>query len=225
MAIKTIKLPGGETVEIDEWLHYPIFSVIEWAAAQAVDLRAFGYVVGQRVPQQGIAARNATESDTNQVTRARMNHDESFVAFSTTYEVFGLSAQTAFGSPPIFAGIVPFLMATNLKRLQRDLICELYIGAGIRKPQFRSPFSWIGQGVGSPAWGTGDAVAANVRPSYGTGGEVTPRNQRRWNLPIFIESDRMMSYRVFSPVGAITGLSQHVRLRIYLDGLKRRPVA
>jgi hypothetical protein len=46
MAIKQIRLPDGSEVVIDEWLHYQQFSTIEFAAATAVNLRAFTYVWG-----------------------------------------------------------------------------------------------------------------------------------------------------------------------------------
>lgn len=225
MAIKTIKMPDGKLVEIDEWLHWPQFSTVEFTAASSVNLRLFTYVVGQRVPAQGVAARNATESDTNQVARARMNHDESFIAFNMTYEPFALTSDTSAGSPALTLAVAPAILATNLRRLQRDLMVDLFVGAGITKPMARAPLSYYGQGVGSPAWGTGDAVAVGVHISYGTGGRISPLNQRRWNLPVFIESDRVMFVHLHSPPGAVVGLGQNIRLRWYIDGLKRRPVA
>lgn len=224
MAIKTIKLPDGRTIEIDEWLHWPQFSTIEAASTVGLDLRAFTYVVGQRVPNQGLTNRNATETDTNQVARARMNHDEAFIVFSWTYEPWGLE-DTSGGSPANLLAESPMLLPTNLRRLQRDVIVELFIGAGITKPMARCPLSYIGQGVGPRANTTGAAAAANVNVGHGTGGVVKPQNQRRWNLPVYIESDRVMSLHAWSPIGAITGLSQNYRIRWYLDGLKRRPIA
>lgn len=230
MAIKKVHLPDGSEVIIDEWLHWPQFSVIEFGAAVALNLRAFTYVQGQNVPQQGVipgGARTATESDTNQVSRTRMNHDEAYLAYSLTYEHFALSDATIPDQSPagILVAPAPVLSADNLRRLQRDVVVELIIGAGILKPQFRAPFAWIGQSAGSPAWTSGDAPAAAVAFSYGTAGEMTAKNQRRWNLPIFIQSDRVMFLQVRSEQGAITDLDQAVRLRWYLDGLKRRPVA
>jgi len=228
MAIKDIVLPNGEHIVIDEWLHYPIFSTVEWAAASSPNLRAFSYTRGQNVPQAGLAARIADDMDTNQVVKNRMNHDEAFVCYAITYETFGLSSSTFSDGQgnTITNAPAPVLLANNLERLRRDLMVELIIGAGITKPQVRSPFSYLRQGVGAVAWGTGDALdaAGTRRPSYGTGGHIHSQNERRYTLPILIESDRTMYMRLFSPFGAITGLSQNVRLRMYLDGLKRRPI-
>jgi len=232
MAIKKVHLPDGSDVVIDEWLHWPTFSTIEFAAGVALNLRAFTYVQGQNVPQQGVVPsgpRTATETDTNQVSRTRMNHDEAYLVYAITYEHFALSDALIPGKDPgdpsILLAPAPVLLSQNLRRLQRDCVIELLVGAGIRKPQFRAPFAWVGQSAGAPAYASGDQVAPNVAFSYGTGGQVCAKNQRSLQLPIFIQSDRVMFLTMRSEYGAITDLTQDVRLRWYLDGLKRRPVA
>lgn len=228
MALNNIRLPNGETIVIDEWLHWPLFSTIEFGAGIAVNMRAFTYVQGQRIPQQGTipgGTRTATPVDTNQVARTRMNHDEAFLAYSVTYEHFALSNATTGPGGAVLQSPAPMLSAQNLRRLQRDIVVELKIGAGIDKPQVRSPLSWIDQGVGAPAFGSGDQVTAGVAIGYGTAGPISPRSQRQWKLPIYIASDRVMSLTIKSAFGAITDQTQSVRMRWYLDGLKRRPVA
>src|SRR5574341_624199 len=97
MAIQQIRLPNGAEFNIEEWLHWPVYSTIEGAAGSNVNLFAFGYVVGNRVPQAGVIStgpRDATESDTNQVVRARVNHDEAYIIFSQTYEHFAIEGST-----------------------------------------------------------------------------------------------------------------------------------
>lgn len=244
MAIKKVKLPDGRTIIIDEWLQWPIYSAIEIARTATVDLRAFSYVVGQRVPQTapaptgaGVANRNATESDTNQVAKARMNHDEAFVAFSLTYEHFALLNAIAYANPPAdMPATRPILTGTDLRKLQMDLMVDVVVGAGINKPQISAPLSYYGQGIGSPAYTSGDAVNIAVAASiamnfnYGTAGGVCPSNQRRWQLPVYIHSDRVFLAHIHSPIGApgtSAGrvLDQDVQLKFYLDGIKRRPVA
>jgi hypothetical protein len=228
MALNKIRLPNGEELVIDEWLHWPQFSTIEFAAGIAINLRAFTYVAGQQIPQAGAVPggkRTSNESDTNQTARTRMNHDEAFLAYSLTYEHFALTDAHDDDGDTVLSAPAPLLEATNLRRLQRDVVVALTIGAGIDKPQFRAPLSWIDQGVGAPAYGSGDAVAAGVAISYGTAGPVSPKSQRQWKLPIFIASDRVMHLNFKSEFGAITDLTQAARFRWYIDGLKRRPVA
>lgn len=231
MAIQALRLPDGQELKFDEWSHWPRYSTIDVAAAQAgaFNLKAFSYVVGQRVTAtQGVVARQATPTDTNQIAKKRMNHDEAFLAYSWTYEIFATtdatSGQVNFADAPIF-------LSTNLRRLQRDLVMSLVVGAQIQKPQARSPLSWIGQGPGTPGWGSGGAVAPNVSVSMGTAGKPTPANQRVWMLPIHIESDRVYYVEVRgwrSPTGgspALDAVTQDFRMRILLDGLHRRPIA
>lgn len=245
MAIEKIKLPDGTEVALSEWLHWPLFSTVEAegglnAGADplglgngvSVNMLLFSYVAGNPVPQTGTVpnpGRMATDSDTNQVAKTRMNHDEAMIVFSMTYEIFALTDDTPIPTlPNNTAALAPVLTGDNLRRLQRDCMYELLVGAGITKPQARAPLSYYGQGVGSPAWGSGDELntAAQVlNYSYGTAGYVSPLNQRRWQLPVYVHSDRVMKARISSPQGQIVGLSQSWQFKGYLDGLKKRAVA
>lgn len=237
MAIRNIRL-GDEDFKIEEWLHWPEYSTIEGAAGSTVNLRAFSYVVSQLVPQAGNVStgkRRATESDTNRTTRARMNRDEALIVFSLTYEHFAIEGAThsdeVFTVPPLDdAATAPILWGTNLRIMQRDLMFDLMIGANISKPMAQSPMSYVGQGIGAVAYGAGDALgiangaATSLNLNYGTGGAVSPKNQRQYQLPILIDSDRVMYVHIYSPAGALL-VGQDWQLKIYLDGLKKRPVA
>lgn len=234
MAIQALRLPNGEELTFDEWSHWPRYSTIDVAAVAAgnFNLNAFSYVVGGRVPATaGLAARQATPTDTNQQAKKRMNQDEAFLAYSWTYELFALS-DTSGGTPAVNFGVAPIFTSANHRRLQRDLVLSLVVGAQIRKPVARAPLAMVSQGPGSPAFGSGAAVAANVSVDHGTGGRATPANQRVWAMPIHIESDRVYYCEVRgwrSPgVGATPALdavTQSFSMRIILDGLHRRPIA
>lgn len=247
MAIKTITLPDGRTVTIDEWLHWPIYSTceIEGGIGAApplnlgnsanVNLTLFSYVVGTRVPQSraavasALAPRNATTTDTNQVAKTRMNHDEAMLVFAHFPEYFALDQGTEIdGVPNTVQGTGTSLTGTNIRRLQRDIVAELLVGANIRKPQARAPLGYFTGGVGAPAWGSGDQLTGGpgtIALNYGTSGKPTPQGARRWNLPVHITSARVMKVTLKSPGGPVVGLNQSARLRWWLDGIKRRPVA
>lgn len=224
MAVERFRLPNGDVVVFDEWLHWPIYSVIEWAQASNINLRAFSYVRGARVPATGVAARNATTTDTNQVAKSRMNWDESYRLFSITYEPFGLSNETLSNSPSLLVAQAPQLSAANLRRLQRDLMVEFFVGADIEKPQVKAPFSYFHQGIGPVVYTNGDSPGAGIAFSHGTGGLVRWQSQRRFNFPVKIGGDRVMYLKVHNPAGAVAGLTQDVRIRWYLDGVRRRPL-
>lgn len=233
MAIQELRLPNGEAVVFDEWSHWPRYSTCEVAAAQAgtFSLDLFSYVVGGRVPTAGVAPRIATPSDTNQVAKKRMNQDEAFLAYAWTYEIFALTGETIATDPVTTLAQAPVFTATNHRRLQRDVMVSLIAGAQIKKPVARVPLTKIGQGVGSPAYGSPQAIAADVSVNHGTGGRATPANQATWNMPIYIGEDRVFYAQVKgvrSPTGgtpALDAVTQSFQFKLYLDGLHRRPIA
>lgn len=241
MAIRNIRL-GDQEFKIEEWLHWPEFSTIEGQAGANVNLRAFSYVVGQLVPQAGTIStgrRRATVADTNRTTRSRMNKDEALIIFSLTYEPFAYEGTTNSDSQPYQSSgsadtesLAPAFTGRNLRVVQRDMMFDLMIGANISKPMAQAPVAYIGQGIGAVAYGAGDAFSgitagggSTLNFNYGTGGEVHPkRNQRSFQLPVLVESDRVMYLHAYTPAGNLT-VDQDWQLRIYLDGLKKRPVA
>jgi hypothetical protein len=230
MAINNIRLPDGTELKLDEWLHYPIFSTIEYAAFSKVNLLAFTYVTGQNVPTIGLPPRTADDADTNQTVRTRTNQDEALVIYSMTNEFFGLSGADVTPSVSPTAIVNAAALAPTVSRhvqlvLQRDILAELFVGANINKPQLRVPLSRLSQSIGPVIHGTSTAVAAPLgAPDLGTQGEVCSSNQWRLELPIYIESDRVFKVRMSSPA-AMLDMNQHIRQRIWLDGMKRRPVA
>lgn len=231
-SLNKIRLEDGTELSVAEWLHQPVYSTMEFASTASVDLSAFNYVVGQRVsattaPAPAGSPRTANERDTNLVRKRAMNQDEALIVFAITYEIFALSTLTG-GSPPEEEATLPMTAPTEIRRLQRDCLVELYVGAGIKKPQIQVPFAWIHQSVGSPAWTSGNYAESK----YGTGGTISARNQELLKLPVYIggfgEAARpgdMMTFwlRFWSPPGTVMSLQQDIRLRWHLDGLKKRP--
>lgn len=236
MAIQQIKLPDGSVFNLEEWLHWPSFSVVEGAAGSNVNLRAFSYVIGDRVPQAGAVTggpRQATESDTNWVTKSRANHDEAIVVFAITNEYFALEgSQAPIGNGAAqLAATAPILTGTNLRWMQLLMMQELFVGANISKPMASAPLEYYGQGIGAVAYPSGDALTIALGPTslnlnYGTAGNINPvNNQRLWPMPVMVDSDRVMYVKLTTPGGKLEHVDQDWRLRIYLDGVKRRPVA
>lgn len=235
MAIREIRLPDGTDLKLDEWVHYPLFSTIEFARRTKLNLKAFSYTVGQTVPSQGLVKRTADEADTNQVVRGRTNHDEAMVVYSMTYELFGLSDASANPTQDAIAplaAVAPNFSRHNLLALQRSMLVELFVGANINKPQLRVPFSRLSQSLGPQIHGT---TLATQTPAPGlvvtlggtdlaTGGRLSANNQWRLEIPIYIEADRVFNVR-FSTAEALADMNQDLRLRCVLDGMKRRPVA
>jgi hypothetical protein len=235
MAIDKIRLPDSTVVIIDEWLQWPAFSTFEASKDAALDVRIFSYVVGGRLPTSGTVVggrRDANITDTNWVARSRVNHDEAYIWYSITYEHFALENSAPYGQDPAdLQATQPILRGTNLRTLQKNVMLELFVGADIQKPQASAPLSYYGQGVGASASGSGNALlisqgaATQLELNYATAGGVSPRNQRSWALPVYVHSDRVAYAKLTSPGGVMADLDQDYSLRIYLDGLKRRPIA
>lgn len=241
-AIRSVRI-GDQEFALDEWSHWPLYTTVEAArstvvAPVSVSLRGFSYIVGQTVPKAGnLVQRTATVADTNQATRARINRDEAYICFAMTYEVFALEAangtfdnNSSYLTPPLDEEAAqPLLTGTNLRMMQMQLMLELFLGANITKPMASAPLSWYGQSAGTWVSGAGDAVtiangaAAAINLNYGTAGMLSADNQRRWMLPVEINSDTPMYSKLSSPLGVLD-VDQDWRMRQYLDGLKRRPV-
>ncbi len=234
-SLNTLRLPDGTQLSISEWLHYPIFSTIEIAQGDGINLAAFSYVQSQPVSSTAtIAQRNATPADTNLIRRKAMNQDEALVVYSIVHEPIGLTTVADPNSAQRVLAGAPMMFGTDLRVLQQDCTVELIVGAGIKKPQVSGPYSYFPQSVGAPAYQSGDpGAAANLFTNYGTAGSITPRNQRMLNIPVYIGgtgqnaqpgNSRFFQLKFKAPGGppALTANSQY-RIRWYLDGLKKRP--
>ena len=230
-----IRFADGTELSLAEWLGQPVHSVVEFASTAGVTkLRAFNYVRGQNVSSLGLPKRGATEQDTNLVKAQAMNQDEALLCFSITVECFGLSAIVNAQGGVFTIAPTPLLSGTDLRRLERDAMLNLFVGAGVKKPQFEAPFVYYGQSVGATINGPGDTGGTSALAlDYGTMGRVTGTNQHMFDLPIYIggfgdqarPGNSMTFFAEFKNAygGPFVGLRQDVRLNIRCDGLKKRP--
>ncbi len=235
-----IRFENGDELSLAEWLGQAVHSVMEFEAGAGVsNLRAFNYVRGQPVSSIGLPRRNATEQDTNLVKAQNMNQDEALLCFAITFELFGITPVTFNTAGPVVHTVAPtpMLSGTDLRRLQRDGVFELYVGAGLKKPQFDAPFVYFGQSPGalvSSSGDTGGAAATALNTDYGTQGRISGNNQHMLDLPIYIggfgdqahPGNSMTFFAKFynaAQGGIFVGLRQSVRIHVELDGLKKRP--
>lgn len=247
--LKDVILPDGTRTAIDEWLHDPRYSTAEIGPRDNLDLRLFSYVRGQQVPRTAsIPARLATDADTNMVQSNQMGYDEAFVVYAITFEAFSLVNAIEPAGPGAPPPDYPYLPASfgndeipgplmdllTLRAAQRNIVVELLVGASQRKPRIRETLGRIGQSVGThtiASVGIANLPGRELRPPA-TAGEVEVWNQRRYEEPIFIREQEIARVRLYAPDGSVAagmndtvaGLLVPFRLRMYLDGLRRRPV-
>lgn len=221
-----VRLGNGQVIIIDEWLHWPVYSVHEFAAGSKVDLLAFTYTEGTTVPSTPtIAKRTSTLLDTNMNAKSRTNQDEELVIFAITPEIFGLSNASSDPtiSPPVapFAALTPLVSSHNMRVLQEELLVEFYVGAKVTKPQMRAPLGLLPSSVGTYLHSTAN-YGGNNALDVGHNGPVSACSQWKFELPVRVESDKILKLRAFSP-RALSRLNQDIRIRWYLDSLKKRP--
>lgn len=235
-SLNRILMADGSEFALSEWLHQPVWSTIEFATTSSVDLRAFNYVVGKNVSSVGLPKRQATDQDTNMVRNRAMNQDEALLCFGITVEFFGLGNITYETAGPVTHTVAPApaLAGTDLRRLQRDLKLDIFVGAGLKKPQFDAPLGYFGSSMGITAAASGDDNATTLLSlDHGTAGRASATNQQQLTMPLYIGGfgdnampGNAMTFfaKVWNPFGgAIAGLRQAVRMRIVCDGLKKRP--
>lgn len=222
-----IALADGTVLEASEWLHWPVYTVVEIGQADKVNLAGFSYVVGDIVPHTAnVAARQATRLDTNLVRKNKMNQDEAIIVMSFAHENFALTSHTINSPPAIVAG-QPVVDGESLRALQTQTVIELMVGAGIKKPQVGVPYAYLGAGLGAKMFASGDLAAL----SAATAGEVTPRNMRQLGLPVYIggfgenaQPGNSMWFRLkIRSSAALSHVNQDIRQRWWLNGLKKRP--
>ncbi len=236
-SLNRILMADGSEFALSEWLHQPVWSTIEFASTAPVNLRAFNYRAGQNVSSSGLPRRIATGMDTNLVRQRAMNQDEALLCFGITVEFFSMANVTYDVAPgPVTHTVAPapVLSGTDLRRLQRDLMLEIYVGAGLKKPQFDAPLGYFGSSVGITAAASGDDTATTLLSlDHGTAGRASATNQQQLTMPLYIggfgdnamPGNAMTFYaKVYNAFGgAIAGLRQSVRMRVTCDGLKKRP--
>lgn len=235
-SLNRILMADGSEFALQEWLHQPVWTTIEFANTAGVNMTAYSYRRGQPVASVGLPKRTATDMDTNLVRQKAMNQDEALLCFGITVEFFSMYTVTYETEGPVTHTVVPApaVAGTDMRRLQRDAMLEFYIGAGIRKPQFDAPLGYFGSSMGAHCASSGDDTATTLlNLDHGTPGRVSPLNQQALTMPLYIGGfgDSAMPgnamtffakfYNAFG--GAFVGLRQSIRMRIVADGLKKRP--
>lgn len=247
--LRVVDSGSGCAIKIEELLPWMTYSTIEFESDENVDLEAFTYTRGQRVPSAGLPPRQATEADTNVDLKGRMNHDTSLMVYSITYEIESINNTTPAArghyDPPGADPPRPRALRTVSPKFHRELqtkaIVEFIVGYQQKdKPKLQLPFSRISQSIGAKVVGVGGSsymahtpgTPDYFTPSHSSGGDIRAFNQRRFNLPVEVPSDRPFSLRFRTPEGPLSNTfidpsmnnqQTAYRIRFFLDGLKQRP--
>lgn len=235
--VREVILPDGQKVVPADWTSAePLWSTIEVSAGQFPLLRAFSYSAGADVPGS-IGPRIATDCDTNlQGQGSVLPENEELICYNLAIEVFKLG--TALSTDYFPDADNPEVPLPDMLRMQRDLVITFKIAAIKEYTHATMGYFPAGTGVAYAMSGgltkissgqTGVAVANNGSPS--------PADVRVFSSPLYVAGGESFSIDVSAGPGEVVGLNLapdtaeapqspgRMRMRMFLDGLRRRPVA
>lgn len=224
-----VKLPDGRVLQPSDWTtSEPLYSTVEVAAGSFPVLSAFSYSYGATVPGS-VGPREALISDTNlQGEGNRLPENEELVVYNLSIEVFKDGAEddtTLFPDPEN-----PEVPLPDMLRLQRDLL--VFFRIAYVKEYTHSPLSYWPAGTGVNYTNSGSISRATGGVSgtaVANNGGVSPADMRTLASPLYVAGGESLSVDIKAGPGQVNNLNlaadARMRLRIFLDGYRRRPVA
>ncbi len=229
-----VRLPDGRTVRPTEWSSTPLWSTVEIGAGAQTPLFAFSYGRGGAVPGS-VGPRNSTLVDTNMRGDGDIiPENEELLIYSIMAETFAIATNVAnffTGNDPGCPD-PPLVGLRNLLRFQRDVNLELRIAEV--KNYYDHPVGFFPASMGTnlylgAARSAGSAFANSML--VGTNGSTSSFDNRRVATPHQVQPGEAFSVSFNFPFGQITNLNfgadanARLRVRVYADGYRRRPVA
>lgn len=228
--IDKVILPNGNVVIPGEWtMAVPLYSTVELAAGPLQNPVAFSYGRGGVVPGS-VGPRQSDISDTNLFGEGgKLPENEQIVIRAIGVEVTKLGPALDVTRFPDCD--VPGVPLTDMLRIQRDLVMQLVI-AGV-KQYTNSPVSYwpAGTGIyytisGGRSFVSGPAANGEVPANNGY---PSTESMRELASPLQIAGGEAFGVTFVAGPGQVTNLNlaanSRIRLRVYLDGERRRPVA
>jgi hypothetical protein len=235
-----MRTPDGNVVTPGDWTGAePLFSVVEVAQGNIPRLTAFSYGKEASAVPGSIGPRRATAADTNlEGEGGRLPENEELICYNIAIEVMMIGGPGSFVELPNLPLPDPPLVAfQNLLRLQRDMVVSFRIAA-VDKTYIRAPLSYFPASVGPYQWNTGARTEFGVTPFVSaTNGSPNADDIRILASPLRVRGGETFGVDFTPGPGQIEGLNLdeiiddelinagRLRLRTYLDGYRRRPVA
>ena len=121
----------------------------------------------------------------------------------------------------------PDISLQNMLRLQRDLVTIVRIAAV--KEYTRQPIGFFPAGTGVQQYNSAARSLAGTGYAVGNNGGTRSEDARMFATPLYVAGGETFSIDIQAGPGAVTGLSldatSRIRLRLFLEGYRRRPVA
>lgn len=233
--IAKLRTPDGNTVTPGDWTGAePLFSTVEVAEGPIEELIAFSYGVGASAVPGSIGPRRALDSDTNLQGEGNMlPENEELILYNIAVEAFTIGPGGDPDDDALPLSDPPEVSLQNLMRMQRDMLVVVRIGS-VNKQYIQAPMSYFPASTGVLQATAG----ARTELSGGTLGYVSANNGshnahdiRELASPLRVRGGETFGIDFSPGPGQIQGLNVNadtegrIRLRVFLDGYRRRPVA
>ena len=234
--VTKVRLPDGRVLTPGDWTSAePLYSTIEIAPGSYTTLQAFSYALGGDVPGSNVglaSPRKSNLADTNLLGQgAQLPENEELIVYAMEVEAFTIidAGGTDEGiNPPA----LPHVSVLNMLRLQRDLVLVMKIASV--KEYTRAPLAWFPASTGvTPTYSQAQTA---IGPGVNLQGFVTGNNgstdvggKRVFASPLYVDGGEALVIDFLAPKGEVEDLSLgqtgRIRLRTFLDGYRKRPVA
>lgn len=228
--VTKVRLPDGRVLTPGDWTSAePLYSTIEIAPGPYTTLQAFSYALGGDVPGSNaglVSPRKSNLADTNLLGQgAQLPENEELIVYAMEVEAFTLLA-TGGSDEGINPPALPHVSVLNMLRLQRDLVLVMKIASV--KEYTRAPLAWFPASTGvTPTYS--DAVNGQVGFVTGNNGSTDVGGKRVFASPLYVDGGEALVIDFLAPKGQVEDLSLgetgRIRLRTFLDGYRKRPVA
>jgi hypothetical protein len=228
-----VRLPDGRTLTPGDWTSAePLYSTVEIGEGSFPVLTAFSYGRGGFV-SGSVGPRAATLRDTNlEGEGARLPENEELIAYSLSIEAFQIGEPDADALPPPDAPDVSLL---NMLRLQRDLLCITRIA--YVKEYTRAPIGIFPASTGVYQYNSGArSVLSDGKEGYVASNNGSPNvaGVRPFASPLYVAGGESIAVDFRPGPGQVVdlqcasspnNLNGRIRLCVYFEGYRRRPVA
>ena len=228
--VTKVRLPDGRVLTPGDWTSAePLYSTIEIAPGPYTTLQAFSYALGGDVPGSNVglgSPRKSNLADTNLLGQgAQLPENEELIVYAMEVEAFTL-LNNGGSDEGINPPALPHVSVLNMLRLQRDFVLVMKIASV--KEYTRAPLAWFPASTGvTPTYS--DAVNGNAGFVTGNNGSTDVGGKRVFASPLYVDGGEALVIDFLAPQGQIEGLSLgetgRIRLRTFLDGYRKRPVA
>lgn len=229
-----IRLPGGKTLTPGDWTSAePLYSTVEIGVGPFPILTAFSSGKGGTVPGS-IGPRRSTLADTNlEGEGARLPENEEIIIYQMAIEAFHIGAQSGADALPSIDP--PDVSLLNMLRMQRDLLIVTRIA--YVKEYTRAPLGIFPASTGVRQYNSAarSAISAGVDGYVASNnGGLSVKDARMFASPLYVAGGESIAVDFKPGPGSVTGLDAEstpgaddgrLRLRVYWEGYRRRPVA